>query len=117
MSKQRGLLAEQEVAHFLEKQSYTIIARNYHSAWGEIDIIVKQNNVLAFVEVKMRGSVYFDLSELITKSKQHKIVKTAKQFLASGDWSSYDCRFDVALLEGLHTVPIYIPNAFTSDGF
>lgn len=114
--KQTGLIAEALVAQELQKNNYKIIKQNYRSIWGEIDIIAQQKQTLVFVEVKMRTRHYFDATELITPSKQAKIIATAKQFLASHDnYQHYDCRFDVAILEGSLNKPtiLYIPNAFT----
>lgn len=115
MSRDQGSRAEQQVAHYLQSHNYKLVTQNYRSPWGEIDLIVTCGTTLAFVEVKMRSRTTFDLTEVITRAKQHKIIKTAQQFLSSGDWRSYDCRFDVVLVESESTIT-HIPNAFCAEG-
>lgn len=117
MSKQTGMAAELLVAHELQKNNYAIVKQNYRCLWGEIDIIASQKDTLVFVEVKMRTRNYFDATELITASKQSKIIATAKHFLSAHNFQNYNCRFDVAILEGAIDKPtiVYIPNAFTES--
>lgn len=115
LNKQTGLAAEALIAQELQKKNYSIVAQNYRAPYGEIDIIAVNKNTLVFVEVKMRTKRYFDATELITTSKQAKIIATAKQFLSSQKYQNYVCRFDVAIVEGALDKPsiLYIPNAFT----
>lgn len=96
-----GNWAEQKAADFLLKHDYQIIKRNYHCRYGEIDIIALCKNNLIFVEVKARSSTnYGYASEMVSHTKQKKIIKTAMQFLQSFEhFSDYDCRFDVICLQ------------------
>jgi Holliday junction resolvase-like predicted endonuclease len=55
------------------------------------------------------------MTELITRSKQRKIIATAKAFLAAQESSAVSCRFDVALVSDSSTIE-YIENAFTESG-
>ena len=117
MSKLLGNVAESVVAHYLEKEGFTILAKNYMSRLGEIDLIGLKKEILIFVEVKQRTKSYFDLGELVTTSKQKKIIATAKYFLLNNEHSDKTYRFDVALLEGALPASklTYIPNAFTEN--
>ncbi len=68
------------------------------------------------MEVKLRQSHYFALSEVITPSKQRKIVQTARMYNSRiRDSRPLVYRFDVALVEpdGQDYRISYIPNAFT----
>lgn len=47
-----GKIGEETACKFLMKRGYQIILRNYWKKWGEIDIIVKKDQVIHFVEVK-----------------------------------------------------------------
>lgn len=112
--KQFGNLAEDFVADYLTKNGFIINARNFNLRCGEIDIIATKNNLVSFIEVKSRNTNYFGLSEVITKSKQRKIILTAKYYIAKHKLYNNICRFDVALLQktedGFDIK--YIPNAF-----
>lgn len=120
-SRDRGKAAEQHIENMLIKKGCTILARNYAWRGGEIDIIAQKNEIIAFIEVKMRTTIYFALSEIITPLKQRKIIATARKFISEGNNNNkLIYRFDVALLElsenGMyHTT--YIPNAFTAPEY
>lgn len=106
---------EQAICSFLEKQHYKIIEKNYRSRWGEIDIIAEHNEILAFIEVKTRRNEYFPIATVVNKTKQQKIIKTAKHFLLSNQIIDKVIRFDIATLiakQDNYSIE-YIPNAFT----
>lgn len=110
-----GNAGESFVTSRLEKEGFTIKARNYTRRGGEIDIIAEKDEVRAFVEVKTRAREYFDLSEVITPTKQQRIVKTACCYNSEHTLGEKQiCRFDVALVigNGEHYNLTYIPNAF-----
>jgi putative endonuclease len=59
----------------------SICNQNYHSRYGEIDLIVRSGKELVFVEVKARSSgSYATACEVITRAQQRKIIKTAQFF-------------------------------------
>lgn len=116
--KNKGQYAENLVIDHLKKQGFYLIAHNYNKPYGEIDIIARKNNMYVFVEVKMRMQETFDLSQVITRSKQQKIIAVAKEFIASNYDEKTIYRFDVALviLEDVQRPELtYIPNAFTCE--
>lgn len=76
-----GKEAEEKVAHTLIKDGFTILERNYRKKYGEIDLIASKPALMVFVEVKMRQHNYFDLSDVITPSKQRKIIAVAKEYI------------------------------------
>jgi len=109
-----GKLGEDIVSAKLQKNGFTILNRNYKKQFGEIDIIAGKNDLLIFVEVKMRKNPQFDLCYLVSPSKQKKISLVAKEYIARYNHIQKVCRFDVALIEGSkenHKLT-YIPNAF-----
>jgi putative endonuclease len=112
-----GRKGELVVADFLKKEGFSILELNYKERGGEIDIIAKKNEVLAFIEVKLRQRIYCYASEIITFAKRRKIIKTALSYVAFKALGSSVYRFDVALVEldqGNYTVT-YFPNAFTAE--
>lgn len=118
MSKERILIGkkgEELVAIWLENNGFTILEKNYSIRDGEIDLIAHKDNVLAFVEVKLRRNPAFYLSELIVPSKRKKIITTALWYISHNNFEDTIYRFDVALLEFEKTDYRinYIENAFT----
>jgi putative endonuclease len=112
-----GDAAEAFVADHLIKAGFVILQRNYAKQFGEIDLIACKDNLLIFVEVKMRHNPYMDLSEVITPSKQKKIITVAKYYLTLHNHNDKTWRFDVALVEQINGIPqlCYLPDAFTAN--
>jgi len=95
-----GRQAEERAAQFLRERGYQIVCTNYHWRGGEIDLIARDGNCLVFVEVKARSSSSYGLpEEAVTLAKQHRLIRTARRYLAEHP-SSLDLRFDVVALSG-----------------
>lgn len=98
----RGAGAERAAESFLRQRGLRILARNYRTTRGEIDIIADDGGTLAFVEVRMRsGSTFGGAEESIDRRKRQRIVAAATHFLASGPAAEPPCRFDAVLLTPL----------------
>ena len=110
-----GRAGEDYAAKKLEELGYAIVARNYHSRYGEIDLVARQGGVLCFVEVKTRRNLSVALPrEAVTGKKQEKLRAAAALYLEE---RKLDCpaRFDVAevyLKAGRRARIDYIKNAF-----
>ena len=101
--KEYGFWGERKAERYLKRHHYRILARNYTTPVGEIDLIAADGDVLVFIEVKTRSSTAFGLPcEAVTLQKQHKIVQVAQCYLMQNPTQS-PCRFDVVeiLPEGL----------------
>lgn len=112
-NKARGNKGEEQAAAALEAAGMKIIAKNYRSRHGEIDIIALQGETIVFVEVKT-WSVYGmeDLSYVINLKKQRKIIKTAKYFLLENrQYSKMAIRFDVVFVKNNSIT--HLASAFT----
>ena len=98
---------------FLDKQ-YTILHRNYHAGHKEIDLIVKKEKVIVFVEVKAAKSKSMGHpAERVTKRKISNLTKAAQQFLIENKITDADLRFDViTFLDGKIE---HFPSAFSAD--
>ena len=82
-------------ARFLREKGYTILAANYRSRFGEIDIIATDEHYIVFVEVKARSEdAIYAPREAVTAAKQQRILKTAACFLES-HVTDLQPRFDV----------------------
>ena len=96
MSRLSGTWGEAQVAAYLRRKGYTLLAHSYRCRFGEIDLIARKGKVVCFVEVKLRSGTEFGLPrEAVTPRKQEKLRKTALLYLSQHE---LDCptRFDVA---------------------
>ena len=76
-----GHLAELAAAALLLLKGYRLIARRYKTPLGEIDLVVKRGRLIAFVEVKARGS-FRDALEAVGPAAERRIVGAADLWLA-----------------------------------
>lgn len=92
---EHGKWGEAVALGLLEKQGYEMLATSFRCRFGEIDLIVKNEKFLVFVEVKTRKDASFaHAREFVNKAKQRKIVATAKYWLAINS-TKLQPRFDV----------------------
>ncbi len=118
-----GKNAELMVAGYLRKQGLIIPKMNYHSRYGEIDIIAESHTELIFVEVKMRSeNALFSPREAVDYNKQKKIILTAQDYISKAHEPDLQPRFDVAevfKIKGENGEPVfkihYIKNAFGTN--
>jgi putative endonuclease len=116
----RGQWAE-ELAHtYLCEQGLQSIERNYRCKAGEIDLIMFDQAILVFIEVRYRKNQRYGGSlESIDARKQQRILITANHYLQSHQWASLrQSRFDVVLLSGAPENPKlrWISDAFRING-
>lgn len=101
--KKLGKIGEQMAREFFLKKKFPILAENYHSPYGEIDLIVfnQKENELLLIEVKTRKSNKFGLPEdAITRSKLLKIIKTGYSFQEKNPkYQNLDMRIDAIVIE------------------
>jgi len=93
--KHLGHAGEEAAARYLESQGYTVLARNFRTRLGEIDLIAREGPTLCFIEVKTRSSQAFGApAEAVNTPKQQKMAHVASQYLAQQP-QERPCRFDV----------------------
>lgn len=114
-----GKDGERFCASYFEKLGYKIISCNYHSRFGEIDVIAENEKFLVFAEVKTRSeSRIAEAREAVTPAKQKKIMLTALDFI-SKKRDEKQIRFDVFEVLVNENGRIYkfrnIENAFDFD--
>ena len=92
-----GNAGETAVCRYLKFRGYEIIDRNYKTRFGEIDIIAKKKNIIAFIEVKTRqkNSLVSGL-DAVGYKKQHRVITAAKEFILKKHLFDLQPRFDVA---------------------
>ena len=97
-ARRHGLRAETLAVWRLRLAGYRVVARNFRTSGGEIDLIVRRGRVLAFVEVKARDT-YDTAAEAIQPYQQARIRNAALGFLARRpDLAGLTLRFDVVLV-------------------
>ena len=90
-----GKYGEDLAAKYLEDRGYCIVARNWRTSAGEIDLIARQNQKLVFVEVKTRnGSGYGHPFEAITTAKIARMRRLVAQWCEQNDTVGLKLRAD-----------------------
>jgi putative endonuclease len=93
--QQVGQQGEQVAADYLIAQGYEILDRNYHSRFGEVDLVAEKDRCIVFVEVKTRTNDSFGLpEESVTPEKLAKIYDTALLWLQDHPDKPDDWRVD-----------------------
>ena len=92
-----GKKAEEAACQYLQKADLALIEKNFTCRYGEIDLIMKDEEIYVFTEIRLRNSQDFTNSlESITKAKQARIIKAATIYLLEKNlWNKTRCRFDV----------------------
>ena len=110
-----GNEGENKALEFLLRNGYELLHKNWRTRFGEIDIIVKKDNLIVFVEVKSlpKGNLDY-LSNVLNKDKQERIIKTSKRFLLNNrQYSNSYIRYDVIVIDMPGMSEVYhIENAF-----
>lgn len=90
-----GKKGEEMAVAFLKEKKYIILALNWRSKHGEIDIICQQDKTIVFVEVKTRTNTKFGYpEEAVSAHKQKMMIQTADAFLET--LHSYEAiRYDI----------------------
>lgn len=113
-----GAQAEKLARRFLEQHGLHWLAANFRTRRGEIDLIMRDNDVLVFVEVRSRRPSRFGTAaESITYQKVRRLQAAASAYLQSRRlYNRAACRFDVIAVEAAVDQPPridWIKNAFT----
>ena len=118
-NKRKGLQYESLAKKHLLKQGLTLFQQNYHSRFGEIDLVMLEGNTVCFIEVKYRKSQDFGgAASAISYSKRQKIIKTALIFMSENQkLANRAMRFDALMLQQIdQDINInWIQNAFYAE--
>jgi putative endonuclease len=109
-----GISAESHAATFLMAKGYRILAKRFRTPHGEIDIIAKRRNLIAFVEVKARASLD-EAAFAVTPRQQARIIDAGQGWLvAHPEHADFELRFDVILIAPRH-LPRHVLAAFDAS--
>lgn len=110
-----GRQGELEAEQYLVAQGYELIMRNYRCSVGELDLVVQDQDVLVFVEVRTQsGPLFGDPLESVTLRKQKQVIKAAAHYTARYQVMNHPMRFDVIGISWTSSGPqiIHVKGAF-----
>lgn len=112
---QAGLSAEAQIERAYADAGYRVLERRWRGSQGEIDLVMKNDALISFVEVKKARDLA-QAAARVSVAQQRRIMRTAEEFLsARPDGLDSDCRFDVGLVSMTGGYEI-IENAFSAHG-
>jgi len=110
-----GRSGEEIAAHYLSQKGYKVLERNFRCGKNEVDLIIRKDDIIAFVEVKLRRSTaYGHPLEAITMAKQKELAKAADCYIRKFPSSNTMYRFDVIgiLADGFQEEISHLEDAF-----
>ena len=115
--KRLGEWGEVEAQRYLEAMGYVFVERKYRAPEGEIDLVMQDGDIVAFVEVKTRSSNKFGSpEESVSKVKRQRLQRAAWAFLEEHEMLNASWRIDVVAIETSTNRTIlrldHYPNAF-----
>lgn len=94
---EQGEIGEQMAITYLIKKGFNLLEKNWRNSTGEIDLIMSKDNIIVFVEVKLRKTDTFgDPEKAVSKSKQKRIIQTANSYIFDKNIPErFEYRFDI----------------------
>ena len=116
MSSHQGHVAEQQALAYLVSQGLQWVSSNYRTRCGEIDLIMREQGTLVFVEVRQRSQALFGGGLVsVNRAKQMKLIRTASLYLQQHKLHDrVVARFDVVSFDGVPPVITWIADAFSA---
>jgi len=94
-----GAIYEERASGALQRAGLRLLARSYTTRFGELDLVMLDDNVVVFVEVRHRK--HGASAATVTLSKQQKLICAAELWLAAHPkYTRNPCRFDVVTYDG-----------------
>lgn len=115
-TQRSGKHAEDLACDYLHRHGLHVLERNYHTRFGEIDLVMRDRDTTVFVEVRYRRHTnVVDPLSSIDRRKQVKLTRTANCYLQQHKQHALDpARFDVVAItaQGTQNHIQWIKNAF-----
>ena len=112
-SSQKGKLAEKLAIDYLLAKGFELLACNYYTRHGEIDIIVQNKEFTVFVEVKYRKSkTFYHPRETVNSPKIKKILASSNDYIQKNNLNDHNFRFDIIEISGSDFILEHLENAF-----
>ncbi len=110
-----GEYGETLASQYLIQHGYTILSRNWHCQFGEIDIVAENNETVVFVEVRTRRAQSTESAfASITVAKREKLIKSATLYLHEHNRDNSSWRIDmiaIALPSGKQAIIDHVEDA------
>jgi putative endonuclease len=108
-TRDTGSRWEDAVLAYLERAGLALIARNFTCRYGEIDLIMRDRDQIAFIEVRYRGDdVRGGGTVSVGAGKQAKLARSAAIYLQRNPaLAAMTCRFDVVGCSGTRATPAF----------
>ncbi|WP_342769024.1 YraN family protein [Solilutibacter pythonis] len=114
-----GHAAEAAAERYLRARGLRFLARNKRYCDGELDLVMRDDATLVFIEVRFRADDGFGgAAASITPTKRRRLVRAASRFLAAHpQWAALPARFDVVAASGDIAAPAleWLRDAFRAD--
>ena len=95
-----GAWGEEVASQYLEAKGYQILARNWRTQEGEVDLVAQEGETVVFVEVKTRTSKDFGWPEdSVTTTKKRRLQRSAMAYLMDQDLIDVPWRIDVIAID------------------
>lgn len=115
-NKEMGIAGEKMALQYLLNKGYILLYQNYRAGRAEIDLVMKRENIIVFVEVKTRNTHFFGNPEAsVNFKKMNHLQAVAAYYLASNPaFSRMDIQFDIVsiVLNKLQTEIVHLEDAF-----
>ncbi len=114
----KGVLGEALAEDHLNAKGFQSVDRRYRSPYGEIDLIMLDQDVLVFIEVKYRTrSTLVSAKLAVSPAKQRRIIQTALCYLNEHpEHTERMMRFDIVVFSGEDCIE-HLPDAFQGYGW
>jgi len=106
-----GLKAESIAALALRLKGYSILAQRFVVSGGEIDLIARRGEVIAFVEVKARANLEV-AAIAISATKRRRIAQAARFWLSRNQWAAGLTLRGDAIFIAPRRLPRHLPDAY-----
>ena len=102
VNREKGSRSEQVALDYLRAKGLELLTRNFRCRLGEIDLVMRDDACLVFVEVRYRAANRFGTAaSSVDNRKQAKIARTARLFLGRNPaLADRTVRFDVVAFDG-----------------
>jgi putative endonuclease len=95
-NRETGIIGEGMALEYLLKNGFELITRNFSTRFGEIDLIMRDKDILVFVEVKTKkGLSWGSPEEMFTQGKLNRVRRMATVYLQGKE---VPCRIDMVAI-------------------